>query len=118
MKFCRDGTRNRAYRSEQGTAPRKGRRAATASSTTGNSRRVERPKERGLAGGAKGSSAASFHDTASFEILSTGSGAALLRRVGLRPPLGGVRRIRGAFFPALIFHFENVIIAITTTLLE
>jgi hypothetical protein len=31
-------------------------------------------------------------------FLSSGSGAALLRRAGLRPPFGGVRRIRGSFF--------------------
>jgi hypothetical protein len=51
-----------------------------------------------LCGGCKGQ----FHSQPETiqpvsRFLSTGSGAALLRRAGLRPPLGGVRRIRGVF---------------------
>jgi hypothetical protein len=58
-----------------------------------------RGRKKRLSGGCKGQQRGQFSPIRPVSnFLSTGSGAALLRRVGLRPPLGGVRRIRGAFF--------------------
>jgi hypothetical protein len=100
--LCRDGTRNGLFRSEQGTGSfREGRGGSGKSEARLPAVcRMARPPERGLAGGAKGSSAASFHRYSqcrySFYRLRRGALAACRTSA----PSGGVRRIRGVFLPA------------------